>query len=413
MNENTYLGTQTPYVFSPTHYTRPPQGYKPVYINHIGRHGARYLTNSDGLIRLQETLEDAQIKGALTPAGLTLQKQIARLQEIEKGKYGLLTPSGDQMERGIAKRMYQRFPEVFGKRVDAVSTYVERTKESMDTFLEELGRYTNADQFVATSNGKIDPILRFFDLNKEYLAYKVSGDWHEMVRSYAGRQEVPKRVLSQFFSPAYMGNIKDPLTLATDLYKAYTNQFDVGENVGLGRYFNPWTLKYFWENGNLEAYLEKGPSIVNQDLPTDIAYPLVADFLITSQQALDEGKRSADLRFAHAETIIPFASLLGIPGASMQTDELGYVPCIWKDYEVAPMAANIQWIFYKKRGTDEILVKVLYNEREVKLPIPSVVAPYYRWGDVRKYYLQKLQTLQIPWNEPLIEQVKNFKPPYV
>ena len=39
------------------------------------------------------------------------------------------------MEAGIASRMYQNYPEVFGRRVEAVSTYVERTKQSMEAFL--------------------------------------------------------------------------------------------------------------------------------------------------------------------------------------------------------------------------------------------------------------------------------------
>lgn len=413
MSGNSYLGTQTPYVFSPTHYTRPPQGYQAVYINHVGRHGARDLTNPDGLTRLEQTLEDAQLKGALTPAGLMLRKQIAALKEVEQDEYGRVTPSGYHMEKGIAKRMYQKFPTVFGKRVDAVSTYVTQTKESMDAFLEALGRYTDPEQFVVTHNGKFDPILRFFDLNRAYLVYKVNGAWHEQIKRYAARQEVPRQVLSQFFIPAYRGNIKEPLTLATDLYKAYSNQFDNSKNVGLGRYFSQWLLKYFWENSNLETYLEKGPSTVGENLPTDIAYPLLADFLITAHAALDKEDRSADLRFAHAETIIPFASLMGIQDASIQTNELGYVPCIWKDYEVAPMAANIQWVFYKKRGGQEVLIKVLYNEHEVFLPLASPIAPYYKWEDVSAYYIQKLQALQIPWEEPLLEQVKNFKPPHV
>ena len=44
----------------------------------------------------------------------------------------------------------------------------------------------------------------------------------------------------------------------------------------------------------------------------------------------------------------------------------------WHDYLVVPMAANIQMVFYRRPGStdpDDVLVKVLLNERETTLPI--------------------------------------------
>ncbi|MGL4344640.1 MAG: histidine-type phosphatase [Cellulosilyticaceae bacterium] len=403
-----YLGTQTPYILGPERYIKPPRGYKPVYINHLGRHGARYLTSEEPLEVLLETLEDAAQKGQLTVEGFTLKRQIEVLKELDKGEYGLLTSSGVQMEQGIARRMYAHFPEVFGREVEAVSTYVERTKQSMDAFLEELAHYTSPQQFVATSNGKVDPILRFFDLNKAYIHYKKEGRWRQEVSQYAKRTDRARCVITPFFSEGYIRQIQDPLGVATALYKIYTNQYDTEQGVALGEYFTPCDMKYFWENSNLEAYLEKGPSQVGQNLPTEIAYPLLVDFLRTSWESLSEGNRSANLRFAHAETIIPFASLLGIKGAATQTNKWCQVSCLWKDYKVAPMAANIQWVFYQKEGCDKVLVKVLYNEREVLLPIKSNIKPYYRWADVSQFYTQKLEAMPIAWEQPLVEQVKDF-----
>ena len=58
------------------------------------------------------------------------------------------------------------------------------------------------------------------------------------------------------------------------------------------------------------------------------------------------------------------------------------------------MAGNIQFVFYRKKGSDDILVKVLLNERETKLPVQSDVAPYYHWKDVELYYRNKLEALK-------------------
>ena len=53
-----------------------------------------------------------------------------------------------------------------------------------------------------------------------------------------------------------------------------------------------------------------------------------------------------------------------------------------------------QFVFYRKKGSDDILVKVLLNERETKLPVQSDVAPYYHWKDVELYYRNKLEALR-------------------
>ncbi|MGL4210456.1 MAG: hypothetical protein ACRCRT_02800, partial [Cetobacterium somerae] len=188
----------------------------------------------------------------------------------------------------------------------------------------------------------------------------------------------------------------------------YTNQYDIGENVGLSKYFTQEELKYFWANKNLSMYLEKGPSSMGQNLPMDISFALLEDFLSTSENAIKNENIAANLRFAHAETVVPFASLLKIDFASKQTNDLNNVENIWKDYEVSPMGVNIQWIFYKNEKND-ILVKMLYNEKEINFPIESNMKPYYKWDDVRKYYEKVINDLKIKKYDTIIDEVKYFK----
>ena len=56
------------------------------------------------------------------------------------------------------------------------------------------------------------------------------------------------------------------------------------------------------------------------------------------------------------------------------------------------MGCNIQLIFYRpvKNKAGDILVKALLNEREATLPIQTDMHPYYKWSDLRQYYLNKL-----------------------
>jgi hypothetical protein len=52
-------------------------------------------------------------------------------------------------------------------------------------------------------------------------------------------------------------------------------------------------------------------------------------------------------------------------------------------------------VHYRRSPQDnDVLVKVLLNEREAKLPVPTDCAPYYHWRDVREYYLKKLDAYE-------------------
>ena len=61
----------------------------------------------------------------------------------------------------------------------------------------------------------------------------------------------------------------------------------------------------------------------------------------------------------------------------------------WKDYEIAPMAANVQWVLYHDQyGLGWI--KILVNEEEVAIPVATSRFPYYQWEEVRKYFEQRI-----------------------
>ena len=67
----------------------------------------------------------------------------------------------------------------------------------------------------------------------------------------------------------------------------------------------------------------------------------------------------------------------------------------WINYRIFPMAANIQFIFYREGpDDDDVIFKVLLNENEATLPLKTNIAPYYRWKDFRKYYLDKINSFK-------------------
>jgi hypothetical protein len=104
-----------------------------------------------------------------------------------------------------------------------------------------------------------------------------------------------------------------------------------------------------------------------------MAKPLLADFFSSINACIESNNNNVagHLRFAHAETIIPFASLLQIPNFSDKAvnllDLYTYENSQWRGDKIAPMAANIQWEIYRHEDNhNQILVRMLYNEMEVR-----------------------------------------------
>jgi hypothetical protein len=68
----------------------------------------------------------------------------------------------------------------------------------------------------------------------------------------------------------------------------------------------------------------------------------------------------------------------------------------WRNYRIFPMGCNVQLVFYrpKKNKEGDILVKAMLNEREASLPVSTDQWPYYKWQDLRQYYLDKIKRFE-------------------
>ena len=120
--------------------TPAPEGYKPFYISHYGRHGSRYLIGRRDYDRPYQVLLHADSLGKLTSKGKDVLRKLSVVRSEALGRDGELTLLGALQHKGIAKRMYQNFPEVFSGhvRVDAKSTVVIRCILSMENALQQL-----------------------------------------------------------------------------------------------------------------------------------------------------------------------------------------------------------------------------------------------------------------------------------
>ena len=87
---------------------------------------------------------------------------------------------------------------------------------------------------------------------------------------------------------------------------------------------------------------------------------------------------------------------MGINDLQTSTADWQRIADTYRTYRIIPMCGNVQLIFYRKKGGQDILVKVLLNEREVKLSLRSEKAPYYAWKDVRSYWKKVVESIQLP-----------------
>ena len=90
---------------------------------------------------------------------------------------------------------------------------------------------------------------------------------------------------------------------------------------------------------------------------------------------------------------MPLATLMELGNTGETVENLDTLDRVWVGSNIFPMAGNIQLIFYrpKKGRQGDILVKALLQEHEMTLPVKPVKFPYYRWEDLRAYYISKLE----------------------
>jgi hypothetical protein len=164
--------------------------------------------------------------------------------------------------------------------------------------------------------------------------------------------------------------INSATSAALALYELYAAAADLRTELAVDftRYVPPAQAAVFASIEDAIAFYEKGPGISeNGDMSWRMAQTLLDDFF-SEADAVAKGDLShaAKLRFSHAEIVVPMASILGLPGMSVQlprAEAYDYDNNPWRGEAVALMAANIQWDLYRN-ASGRILVRMLYNEKE-------------------------------------------------
>lgn len=377
--------------------TPAPDGYRPFYISHYGRHGSRYhikLKYFDGATKI---LDSARTEGLLTEEGILLSRQLDTLLEEHQGMAGMLTERGAGEHRGIASRMFTNYKDVFSGRrneVACVSSYIPRCLISMSNFTAELLDCANLEDIDG-----LDFSYRTGPKYLDYISADVKSDKAYDKKRYAMADSMRQALVStdRFIAALF----KNPATAASrvgDPMK-FVHEVFIGGGISQCTDARPDIFSHFtldeliglWRTENSRMYSKYCNAVGFGGYYVSAAKPLIADFVEKADAALEKGsRRAADLRFGHDTGILPFVSAIGIKGLddsmlSSKADER------WASFEMIPMGANFQMIFYEN-ASGNVIVKMLYNEKETSLPALGK-GPYYLWKELRSYLIDRMNAL--------------------
>ncbi len=376
------------YEYAPSELTKAPKGYKPFYISHYGRHGSRYHTSAGLFAGAVESLAMAEKAGLLTEEGKLLKSRIDSLDTEHQGMFGMLTERGAAEHRGIAHRMQANYPEVFkGKRheVECVSSYWPRCLVSMANFTSSLQTGADGLRFHYLTGPKYLDYISM-DLNTKDVIKGSNVLRHHLLDSLVSYERFFSAIFNdtakavsliekpkEFMDNVFLAGGISPNTLARpDIFSHFTND----------------ELTSLWISRNDKLYYSYGISSEEGEYVSSIAKPLIEDIVTKADEAVKaDSDRAADLRFGHDVGLLPLVGTIGIAGMEERWKSAD-VHEHWFDFQMMPMASNLQMIFFRnKKGN--VLVKLVYNDKETTIPaVKTFGGAFHQWEDLREHLVK-------------------------
>ncbi|POX64085.1 histidine-type phosphatase [Streptomyces sp. Ru62] len=380
-------GTKAPYApqQDPRGHQRPPAGFEPVFTENVSRHGSRAATDSEDGDLVLALWDQAEAEGQLTGKGEEFGPTVRALEAaMAKVGYGNLSGRGKRELADTAVRMQRRLPALFkeiaddGERIDVVSSGQGRAVDSGTAFTDAL---TEADPALEPLIGpaRTDKDLLYFHKAAGGAAYRdyIAGDQRlkdtlSRITDQPRTRQAARSVLRKIFKDAFVERITDQVGAAEAVYNLYAiapamiEESPGGTGWGMERFVSRTDAAWFGYLGDAEDFYEKGPGFADSDITYKMADVLLDDlFRQVEAKRAGTSRLGAELRFTHAEEIIPLAALMGLPGSTQPAtpgEPYTYADNPWRGAAVSPLGANIQWDVFRKG--DRWLVRMLYNEKE-------------------------------------------------
>ena len=366
---------------------RPPKGYKPFYLSHMGRHGSRFVDGSDfypGMYRIWKTADE---KGYLTPEGKRFFEAYAQVYPRMLYHEGILTMKGQRQHRQIAGQIYRNYPEIFRGQTQlvALSTESSRVIVSMLCCLDELSDL-DRDLTVLVDYGRpyYSMLIPESHSNPNYkpmepFTKEAIGKYEQFAKAVFDEEAVIGR---WFTSTEDIGLDRESFMYDMMQLVSDCSNLDFAVPEALTDVFTPEERYAIWRVQNYSDYMYTGvaPGV---DRRRFLEMSVAAKDIIDRFEEDQENGISIRMRFSHDTALAPLISYLGVNGMDAMIDNPYDVEKVWRSYDI-PMACNFQLVFFRsRRAPDEILVQALLNGFCATLPLPEVAPGFYRWCDFK------------------------------
>ena len=341
-------------------------------------------------------LEAADREGSLTETGKALLADVRKIAADAEGNLGMLLPRGGREHRHIMERTVARYPEIFsGKdcRIDVYSSTVQRCLMSMAYSLDAITAVNPNVWYDRHCGSKIQETV--------FNSYPVSAASGEYGKDFNPRlyEETDNDALfSKIFTytEAQKKEFLDYTERVNFLRWIWELAIDNALNDELGvdlyKYFDYDDFYPLWRVNNWKEYFIIGPSREFGEIVRDEAATNLRHIIEHADKALAGDGYRATLRYGHDSQLAPLAVRMDIEGCCSPASDPDHPEASWKLDDICPMGANFQMVFFRKKGSDDILVKVLLNEVESRVAgVATDRWPFYHWSDLRAHYMETLE----------------------
>lgn len=370
--------------------TPAPQGYKPFYISHFARHGARYCTSEYD--RVFGILSKGEAAGVLNEGGKAFFARYKPFYNKVRYSSGNLTGVGKAQHRAIAEHMYARFPEVFDgpTKVEAFSTESPRVIQSMWSCLSALQGLDGDIALNADASGKYAPWLQPNLSSNPYYDkafFRAGKQVQDAVESWY-RETVPCEEIAARFFRTMEGSGATAQQFVSLLGDVVSNTWCLDEDRGaFDDVLTTEERELLWKGATARGVIHSGNYAGSESRMLDYVGFTLEQIIVSAGTDISSGAVQLRLRFGHDAVLAPLLALLNVNGYGEEVRRPEDAAVIYPSYAI-PMGASLQLVFFRGKEPGDILLQVLVNEREARLPgIPAVNGAFYRWKDFHDYYL--------------------------
>ncbi|XP_056164484.1 uncharacterized protein LOC115673222 isoform X2 [Syzygium oleosum] len=380
-----------------------PDGCTPIHLNLVARHGTRSPTKKrmrelENLAsHIQELVKDAEEKNLAQIVPAWLRGWTSPWKGKVKG--GELISKGEDELYDLGIRIRERFPELFSQdyhpdMYTLKATQVPRAAASAVAF--GMGLFSGKGTlgpgkhraFAVTSESRAsDILLRFHDCCENYKNFRKKQEPAVDKLKEPILDEITGAIASRY----KLNFTRQDTSSLWFLCKQEASLLDITNQACA--LFNPDEMALLEWTDDLEVFILKG---YGKALNYRMGVPLLKDVVQSMEEAIQANEEKhppgsyekARLRFAHAETVVPFSCLLGLflEGSEFQQIQreqpLPLPPKPphnrnWMGSIVAPFSGNNMLVLYSCPAnlSNKYYVQVLHNEHPTPMP-EKIAAPH-------------------------------------